>query len=267
MLSYMCIVVAVVVVVVIILWSNITLQIQHHYIVSYRSVGHVAMDMSITRVVLLSESSVTRPVPVYSVLEGVEEVVDSFSQSFSPLRLPADGQDEKPSAESGLEITTYMNKQMPHTNIIHHDKIQEQKHKNTYKIWKHTTTVYNTCMHTYTHTHGYNTQRDTAKQGQTPWHNSPNPACSLALHHTVYHGSHHCVSDRGTERPVQPSKAKQCPGPVIRTGSYEQRQAAVVLEATTSTVAISIEQPALRGNSHTVAWELQQIQRDSEQGS
>ena len=41
-------------------------------------------------------------VPVYSVLEGVEEVVDSISQSFSPLRLPADGQEEKPPAESGL---------------------------------------------------------------------------------------------------------------------------------------------------------------------
>lgn len=42
--------------------------------------------------------------PVYSVLEGVEEVVESFSQSFSPLRLPAEGQEEKPSAESGLEM-------------------------------------------------------------------------------------------------------------------------------------------------------------------
>lgn len=44
--------------------------------------------------------------PVYSVLEGVEEVVESFSQSFSPLRLPAEGQDEKPSAESGLIVAT-----------------------------------------------------------------------------------------------------------------------------------------------------------------
>lgn len=41
--------------------------------------------------------------PVYSVLEGVDDEVESFSQSFSPLRLPAEGQDEKPSAESGLE--------------------------------------------------------------------------------------------------------------------------------------------------------------------
>lgn len=41
-------------------------------------------------------------IPVYSVLEGVEEVVESFSQSFSPFRLPVDGQDENPPAESGL---------------------------------------------------------------------------------------------------------------------------------------------------------------------
>lgn len=44
----------------------------------------------------------SRCLPVYSVLEGVEEVVESFSQSFSSLRLPAEGQEEKPSAESGL---------------------------------------------------------------------------------------------------------------------------------------------------------------------
>lgn len=42
---------------------------------------------------------------MYSALEGVDEVVESFSQSFSSLRLPAEGQEEKPSAESGLEVT------------------------------------------------------------------------------------------------------------------------------------------------------------------
>lgn len=33
-------------------------------------------------------------------------MVDSFSQSFSPFRLPVEGQEEKPSAESGLETVT-----------------------------------------------------------------------------------------------------------------------------------------------------------------
>lgn len=46
-------------------------------------------------------------IPVYSALEGVDEVVESFSQSFSPFRLPVDGQEEKPSAESGLDTITY----------------------------------------------------------------------------------------------------------------------------------------------------------------
>lgn len=46
-------------------------------------------------------------VPVYSALEGVDEVVESFSQSFSPFRLPVEGQEEKPSAESGLEAITH----------------------------------------------------------------------------------------------------------------------------------------------------------------
>lgn len=41
-------------------------------------------------------------IPVYSVLEGVEEVVESFSQSFSPFRLTVEGQDENPPADSGL---------------------------------------------------------------------------------------------------------------------------------------------------------------------
>lgn len=41
-------------------------------------------------------------IPVYSVLEGVDEVVESFSQSFSPFRLPVEGQEENPPAESGL---------------------------------------------------------------------------------------------------------------------------------------------------------------------
>lgn len=44
---------------------------------------------------------------MYSALEGVDEVVESFSQSFSSFRLPVDGQEEKPSAESGLRRRTH----------------------------------------------------------------------------------------------------------------------------------------------------------------
>lgn len=39
---------------------------------------------------------------MYSALEGVDEVVESFSQSLSSFRLPVEGHEEKPSAESGL---------------------------------------------------------------------------------------------------------------------------------------------------------------------
>lgn len=44
---------------------------------------------------------------MYSALEGVEDVVESFSQSFSPFRLPVEGQEEKPSAESGLQAIVF----------------------------------------------------------------------------------------------------------------------------------------------------------------
>lgn len=43
--------------------------------------------------------------PVYSVLEVMEEVVDPFSQSFSPFLLLERLGDRKPSAESGLKHT------------------------------------------------------------------------------------------------------------------------------------------------------------------
>lgn len=43
--------------------------------------------------------------PVYSVLDVTEEVVDPFSQSFSPFLLLERLGDRKPSAESGLENT------------------------------------------------------------------------------------------------------------------------------------------------------------------
>lgn len=46
-------------------------------------------------------------IPVYSALEGVDEVVESFSQSFSSFRLPVEGHEEKPSAESGLTVRTH----------------------------------------------------------------------------------------------------------------------------------------------------------------
>lgn len=41
--------------------------------------------------------------PVYSVLDVTEDVVDPFSQSFSPFLLLERLGDRKPSAESGLE--------------------------------------------------------------------------------------------------------------------------------------------------------------------
>lgn len=41
--------------------------------------------------------------PVYSVTDVTEEVVDPFSQSFSPFLLLVRLGDRKPSAESGLE--------------------------------------------------------------------------------------------------------------------------------------------------------------------
>lgn len=41
--------------------------------------------------------------PVYSVLEVTEEVVDAFSQSFSPFLLLERLGDRKPSTESGLK--------------------------------------------------------------------------------------------------------------------------------------------------------------------
>lgn len=43
--------------------------------------------------------------PVYSVLDVTEDVVDAFSQSFSPFLLLERLGDRKPSAESGLEHT------------------------------------------------------------------------------------------------------------------------------------------------------------------
>lgn len=41
--------------------------------------------------------------PVYSVLDVTDEVVDAFSQSFSPFLLLERLGDRKPSAESGLK--------------------------------------------------------------------------------------------------------------------------------------------------------------------
>lgn len=43
--------------------------------------------------------------PVYSVFDVTEDVVDAFSQSFSPFLLLERLGDRKPSAESGLERT------------------------------------------------------------------------------------------------------------------------------------------------------------------
>lgn len=80
---------------------------------------------------------------MYSVLEGVDEVVESFSQSFSPFRLPVEGQEENPPAESGLHTAAYMptndgqnknmerrrqgDKQMKIHTHIHTDMLKKQK--------------------------------------------------------------------------------------------------------------------------------------------
>lgn len=50
-----------------------------------------------------------RGIPVYSVFDVTEEVVDPFSQSFSPFLLLERLGDRRPSAESGLSHT--------HTNV------------------------------------------------------------------------------------------------------------------------------------------------------
>lgn len=46
--------------------------------------------------------NVCRPSPVYSVPEATDDVVDAFSQSFSPFRLPQRLGDKKPSTDSDL---------------------------------------------------------------------------------------------------------------------------------------------------------------------
>lgn len=44
---------------------------------------------------------------MYSVPEATEDVVDAFSQSFSPFRLPQRLGDRKPSTDSDLEARTH----------------------------------------------------------------------------------------------------------------------------------------------------------------
>lgn len=85
-------------------------------------------------------------VPVYSVLEGVDEVVESFSQSFSPFRLPVEGQEENPPAESGLQTAA-----------------NDGRNKNTE----------DEDTHTYTQTWF---KKPPETQGQMRSHSSPDPA-------------------------------------------------------------------------------------------
>lgn len=53
--------------------------------------------------------------PVYSVLDVTEEVVDPFSQSFSPFLLLERLGERKPSAESGLDHAhTHTHRELVH---------------------------------------------------------------------------------------------------------------------------------------------------------
>lgn len=52
---------------------------------------------------ILTDITGVSVLPVYSVLDVTEDVVDPFSQSFSPFLLLERLGDRKPSAESGLE--------------------------------------------------------------------------------------------------------------------------------------------------------------------
>lgn len=56
--------------------------------------------------------------PVYSALDVTEEVVDPFSQSFSPFLLLERLGDRKPSAESGLDAHTRTQTQIQHVCIF-----------------------------------------------------------------------------------------------------------------------------------------------------
>ena len=100
-------------------------------------------------------------VPVYSALEGVDEVVDSFSQSFSPFRLPVEGQEEKPSAESGLETITCK----PANDTNRQNKTPTANTRRHVRgMTANTDFTDKTCTHTHTHTH---THTDVVERGQT----------------------------------------------------------------------------------------------------
>lgn len=56
----------------------------------------------ITVLVIIEGTACVTVLPVYSVFDVTEDVVDPFSQSFSPFLLLERLGDRKPSAESGL---------------------------------------------------------------------------------------------------------------------------------------------------------------------
>lgn len=106
-------------------------------------------------------------IPVYSALEGLDEVVESFSQSFSPFRLPVEGQEEKPSAESGLGTMTFKptnDTQTGHKTHKEHTTVGKHKHVGGMK-------AYTDRMHEHTCTHTQRcgkTRSDTVTQFPKP---------------------------------------------------------------------------------------------------
>lgn len=98
---------------------------------------------------------------MYSALEGVDEVVDSFSQSFSPFRLPVEGQEEKPSAESGLETIAYK----PTNDTNRQNKTDTRGHVRS--MTANTDRFHRQDMHTHTHRCG-RTRSDTVTQISKP---------------------------------------------------------------------------------------------------
>lgn len=128
---------------------------------------------------------------MYSALEGVDEVVESFSQSFSPFRLPVEGQEEKPSAESGLGTSTYKP-----TNDTHRQNKNPQETRNggmkacTDRLHEQTCTHTERCG---------KTRSDAVTQISKP--------CLLSRITSYCTYADEAVQ-RGTEKHVQPSKAK-----------------------------------------------------------
>lgn len=117
-------------------------------LVEFRSLEQKDTDVrsDLVSLVRTSDSIPVSWIPVYSALEGVDEVVESFSQSLSSFRLPVEGHEEKPSAESGLRGKT--------------NKPTNDTHRRTQKHGDGEACTHQTCTRTHT--------RHAVKQGQTP---------------------------------------------------------------------------------------------------